>query len=91
MVGIQTRTLTDLRIRAGPGRGRVVHQWELGERPAESLQAALQNQLGALVLCVDAPTGISGAALQIRASILVNRLEPYGRRHYGKRPGDGAT
>ncbi|MBI4541307.1 MAG: helix-turn-helix domain-containing protein [Gemmatimonadetes bacterium] len=62
----------------------LVEQWQLGERPAESLQRAMEDQLRALVLYVDAPTSISGAASQVPglSAVLVNRFEPEGRRHY---------
>lgn len=59
-------------------------QWELGARPAERLQGAIERHLAALVLFVDAPPGISGAASQVPGlnAVLVNRAEPEGRRHY---------
>lgn len=62
----------------------VVQQWGLGERPAETLQTAIERHLKALVLFVDAPPGISGAASQVPGlnAVLVNRAEPEGRRHY---------
>ncbi len=58
--------------------------WELGEIPALRLKDAVQDKLGALVLYVDAPAGISGAACQLPNlnAILINRKEPEGRRHY---------
>lgn len=59
-------------------------QWKLGERPAEALAPALERHLDALVLHVDAPEGVSGAASQLPGlnSVLVNRREPEGRRHF---------
>jgi Zn-dependent peptidase ImmA (M78 family)/transcriptional regulator with XRE-family HTH domain len=62
----------------------LARRWELGERPAESLSRALEEKLQILVLYVDAPAGISGAALQVPGldTVLVNRAEPEGRRHY---------
>lgn len=59
-------------------------EWDLGEVPALRLEARLREKIGALVLYVDAPAGISGAACQLPglATILVNRNEPEGRRHY---------
>ena len=62
----------------------LVRQWQLGERPAESLHRAMEDNLRALVLYVDAPAGISGAASQVPglSAVLVNRVEPEGRRHY---------
>lgn len=62
----------------------LVEAWRLGERPAESLQRAIEERLHALVLYVDAPETISGAASQVPGlnAVLVNRMEPEGRRHY---------
>lgn len=59
-------------------------QWELGEVPAERLQEAMEQRLGALVLYVDAPGGISGAASQLPGlnTVLINRREPRGRRSF---------
>lgn len=59
-------------------------RWALGVRPADSLQAAIEEQLGTLVLFVDAPAGISGAASQVPGlnAVLVNRREPEGRRNF---------
>ncbi len=62
----------------------LVRAWELGEAPAHLLEARIRERLGALVLFVDAPAGISGAACQLPGlnAILVNRREPEGRRNY---------
>ena len=62
----------------------VAERWKLGDRPAETLRSALERQLDALVLYVDAPAGISGAASQLPRlnAVLVNRLEPEGRRNF---------
>jgi len=62
----------------------IVDDWQLGERPAESLHSAVERYLNALVLYVDAPAGISGAASQVPHlnAVLVNRREPEGRRNY---------
>jgi XRE family transcriptional regulator, fatty acid utilization regulator len=59
-------------------------QWELGEIPALNLEGRLREKLGALVLYVDAPAIISGAACQLPGlnAVLINRKEPEGRRHY---------
>lgn len=61
--------------------GRV---WDLGEIPALRLEDRVREKLGTLVLYVDAPPGISGAACQLPglSAILINRKEPEGRRHY---------
>lgn len=57
-------------------------RWNLGEAPAEGLERAIERELGALVLYVDAPAGISGAASHLPGlqTILVNRREPESRR-----------
>lgn len=59
-------------------------QWKLGDVPAARLEEAAETQLGVLVLYVDAPAGISGAASQLPGlqTILVNRREPPGRRSF---------
>ncbi len=59
-------------------------EWALGEIPALILEKRVRERLGALVLYVDAPAGISGAACQLPGlnTILINRKEPEGRRHY---------
>jgi Zn-dependent peptidase ImmA (M78 family)/transcriptional regulator with XRE-family HTH domain len=58
--------------------------WNLGDVPADRLVEVAENQLSLLVLHVDMPKGISGAACQASGSdtVLVNRLEPEGRRHF---------
>lgn len=59
-------------------------EWDLREIPALRLKARLGERLRALVLYVEAPTSISGAACQLPGlnAILINRNEPEGRRHY---------
>ena len=59
-------------------------EWHLGNRPAEVLQSAMEEHLGSLVLHVDAPAGVSGAALHMPGlnAVLVNRREPEGRRSF---------
>ncbi len=59
-------------------------RWDLGRVPAASLQEAIETHLRALILYVDAPAGISGAALHLPGlnSVLVNRREPEGRRNF---------
>ncbi len=61
----------------------LVEEWKLGNVPANSLEGAIRK-LGTLVLYVDAPQFISGAACQVPGAnaILINRKEPEGRRHY---------
>ncbi len=62
----------------------LVRDWHLGDTPAERLPGEMHQKLGALVLFVDAPAGISGAASLVPglSTILVNRLEPRGRRSF---------
>lgn len=62
----------------------VGREWNLGDKPALALERAAENNLGALILYVDAPKGISGAACQVPglSTILINRNESEGRRHY---------
>jgi XRE family transcriptional regulator, fatty acid utilization regulator len=59
-------------------------RWELGEVPADRLEEAITRELGTLVLYVDAPAGISGAASRLPSydAILVNRRESSGRRYF---------
>jgi Zn-dependent peptidase ImmA (M78 family)/DNA-binding XRE family transcriptional regulator len=68
-------------IEAAEALGR---EWQLDDVPALKLEAAITERLEALVLYVDAPHGISGAAchLPYLNTILINRREPEGRRHY---------
>lgn len=63
---------------------RLVEEWELGETPAKTLTSKIEERLKALVLFVDAPSGVSGAACKLPAlyTILVNRNEPEGRQAY---------
>lgn len=58
--------------------------WNLGSVPADRLEEALERELGILVLYVDAPAGVSGAASHLpgQHTILVNRSEPPGRRSF---------
>ncbi len=62
----------------------LLREWELGAIPALELEGAIKTHLGALVLYVDAPLGISGAACQLPGlnTILINRNEPEGRRYF---------
>ena len=73
-------TLEDARDSAEALRGR----WALGDVPAETLERAIERELGTLVLYVDAPEGISGAASHLPGlqTILVNRNEPASRRAF---------
>ncbi|HEY0024826.1 MAG TPA: XRE family transcriptional regulator [Longimicrobium sp.] len=59
-------------------------RWDLGNVPADRLEDAVHRELGVLVLYVDAPVGISGAASHLpgQHTIVVNRREPAGRRSF---------
>lgn len=59
-------------------------EWQLGDTPAGNLETAIRDRLRALVLHVDAPQGISGAAFRLPEfnAILINRKEPLGRRNF---------
>ncbi len=59
-------------------------RWNLGDVPADTLEHALDRELGTLVLYVDAPDGVSGAASHLPGlqTILVNRNEAPSRRAF---------
>lgn len=59
-------------------------KWELGDIPAERLVEVAEAELGLLILHVDMPAGISGAACRATGAdtVLVNRQEPEGRRNF---------
>jgi Zn-dependent peptidase ImmA (M78 family) len=59
-------------------------EWRLGDVPADLLERAIRKRMRALVLYVDAPYGISGAAFRLPGihAILINRHEPLGRRNF---------
>ena len=56
----------------------------LGEVPAENLRNKIEEELNILLLLVDAPQDISGAACRLQNfdSILINRNEQLGRINY---------
>ncbi|MDD4101835.1 MAG: XRE family transcriptional regulator [Kiritimatiellae bacterium] len=58
--------------------------WNLGDVPATRLISTIEDKLSLLVLLVDMPAGISGAACQIAGAdtILVNRKDSEGRRNF---------
>ena len=58
--------------------------WELGRRPADRLRSVMEDRLHILVLYIDTPPGISGAALRVPGlnCALVNRREVEGRRNF---------
>lgn len=63
---------------------RFVDEFELGDIPAQRLAAVMQDQLGILVLMVDAYQGISGAACRLPEldAVLIARGEVEGRRNF---------
>ena len=63
---------------------QLARRWALGDCPAEKLGAMIEAQLHVLVLLVDAPHGLSGAACRLRSGdvILLNRTEPGYRRNW---------
>jgi Zn-dependent peptidase ImmA (M78 family)/transcriptional regulator with XRE-family HTH domain len=63
---------------------QVASTLDLGSVPAERLVAAIEEKLKILVLAVDMPEGVSGAAVQLASgdAILTNRNEVAGRRTF---------
>lgn len=61
-----------------------VDAWSLGPRPAERLRSVMEDRLHVLVLHVDMPPGVSGAASRVPGlnCALINRQESAGRRHF---------
>lgn len=59
-------------------------EWNLGDTPAWTLAEAAEKKLRVLVLFVDAPDAISGAACRLKDldTILVNRRDNPGRRNF---------
>ena len=62
---------------------KLVEEWKLGDVPADALENAI-HYLGILVLYVEPPQPISGAACKVPGAnaIFINRKEPEGRRHF---------
>ena len=63
---------------------RFAKEFGLGDVPAERLGAVMEEELGILVLMVDAEKGVSGAAccLPELDAVLISRREIAGRRHF---------
>jgi XRE family transcriptional regulator, fatty acid utilization regulator len=63
---------------------RFAAEFDLGEVPANALPNVMEEQLGLLVLMVNAIEGISGAACRLPEldTALINRREVPGRRHF---------
>ena len=66
------------------GRRAIRRRVRLGETPAIGLAEVMERELGILVLMVDAPDGISGAACRLPEldTVLIARREVAGRRHF---------
>lgn len=63
---------------------RFAESFALGDKPAFRLAEVMAEELGILVLMVDAIKGVSGAACRLPELdvVLINRAEVAGRRHY---------
>ena len=63
---------------------RFAAEFDLGQTPAACLAKAMENQLGIVVLMVDAQPGISGAACRLPEldAVLIAHHELPGRRHF---------
>lgn len=63
---------------------RCANAWQLGPIPSKKLHHAITKELGMVVLFVDAPSSISGAACRLDdgAYILINRNEPAYRQNF---------
>jgi len=59
-------------------------EWKLGAIPARKLEQAIERHMNTLILHVDAPDGLSGAASTLPGlrTIIVNRNEPQSRRMF---------
>ena len=63
---------------------RTARAWQLGEVPAICLRDGIERELGATILFVDAPAGISGAACRMTDGdfIFINRNESLARQNF---------
>ena len=63
---------------------RFVTEFNLGEVPATGLIEVMERELGALVLMVDAPHGVSGGACRLPEldTVIIQRREVEGRRNF---------
>ena len=80
-LGLTRRSSFEDAMRAGE---RFVAGFGLGGTPATRLAGVMEQELGILVLMVDAPRGISGAACRLPEldAVLIARHEIVGRRHF---------
>lgn len=63
---------------------KTARAWKLGAVPAVNLRAAIERELGASILYVDAPATISGVACRMADGdyIFINRNEPLSRQNF---------
>ena len=56
----------------------------MGDVPAAALAGVMEERFGIVVLMIDAPAGVSGAACRLPEldAVLINRREVAGRRHF---------
>lgn len=80
-LGLTRRSSFEDAMQAGE---RFAAEFELGDVPAAHLADVMERKLGILVLMVDAPQGISGAACQLPEleAALIARREVIGRRSF---------
>ena len=80
-LAINTQSTFEKAQAAGEAVGR---ELQLGDVPAEKLIGAMEEQFKLLVLGVDMPSGVSGAAIQLASgdAILINRAESPGRKAF---------
>lgn len=62
----------------------LLESWEIDSPPAPQLQQKIESELNVLVLPVDAPSHVSGGAVNLPegATIFLNRKHSRGRRHF---------
>jgi transcriptional regulator with XRE-family HTH domain/Zn-dependent peptidase ImmA (M78 family) len=63
---------------------KTARAWNLGEVPAVNLRTAIERELGASILYIDAPATISGVACRMADGdyIFINRNEPLSRQNF---------
>lgn len=81
MLNITTQSLYEDAQSAGE---YIAEKFNLGDVPADTLPSVCENKLGIIVLCIDAPPEISGAACYLDEVrfILINVNEPLTRQNY---------
>ena len=63
---------------------RFVTEFQLGDTPAKGLSRVMEEELGVLILRVEGPENVSGAACRLPDldAVLIDRREVPGRRHF---------